>query len=133
MVIEEIIPYVDSVYRTKPDRKHRKLIGYSAGGRGVMSFLMKYPELFSAAVSLDGAFRSYQDYIGRHPEHETFFNGDEAIELLSVAISTFSTQPEINSFFILSLSIEVVISYIGYQRAGLRPALTTVSTSGYLL
>jgi esterase/lipase superfamily enzyme len=76
--IQEVIPYVDSVYRTISNRQNRMLIGLSAGGHGVMAFLIKYPELFSSALSLDGGFFSFQECINLHPEHSAFFNHDES-------------------------------------------------------
>jgi len=52
--IKELIPYIDSNYRTIPDRMARGLQGYSMGGRAAARYIFKYPELFSVSVSMAG-------------------------------------------------------------------------------
>lgn len=52
MIVKELIPYVDSHYRTIADRKHRAISGTSMGGFGALKIAMKYPELFSAVSSM---------------------------------------------------------------------------------
>ena len=68
-VIRELIPYVDANYRTKADRKHRVIQGFSMGGSGAMAYVTKYPDLFAVCVTYDGGFRR-----GRRPGA----NADEA-------------------------------------------------------
>jgi S-formylglutathione hydrolase FrmB len=51
---EEIIPYVDSHYRTLPDAAHRGITGKSSGGYGAMVQSMRHPELWGAAASHSG-------------------------------------------------------------------------------
>ncbi len=46
VVIKELIPHIDSVYRTIAARHGRCIEGYSMGGRGSTRLAMKYPELF---------------------------------------------------------------------------------------
>ncbi|MBI1307598.1 MAG: 1,4-beta-xylanase [Bacteroidetes bacterium] len=50
--IEELIPFIDSTYRTVPDRTARGLLGYSMGGRAAARYIFRYPELFSVSVSI---------------------------------------------------------------------------------
>jgi len=52
--IHELIPYVDSNYRTLPTREHRAITGKSSGGYGAMVPSMRHPELFSAMASHSG-------------------------------------------------------------------------------
>lgn len=52
--ITELIPYIDSIYRTIPDRMARGLQGYSMGGRAAARYIFKYPDLFSVSVSMAG-------------------------------------------------------------------------------
>ncbi len=52
--IHELIPYVDSNYRTLPTREHRAITGKSSGGYGAMVQSMRHPELFSAMASHSG-------------------------------------------------------------------------------
>jgi len=51
---DELIPYVDSHYRTLPVREHRAITGKSSGGYGAMVQSMRHPELWSAVASHSG-------------------------------------------------------------------------------
>lgn len=53
-IIKELIPFVDSHYRTLRDRKHRGICGLSMGGHGAISLAEKHPDLFGSASSLSG-------------------------------------------------------------------------------
>ncbi len=53
-LIHELIPYVDSHYRTLPEREHRAVTGKSSGGYGAYVQSMRHPELFSAFASHSG-------------------------------------------------------------------------------
>ncbi|HEY9503793.1 MAG TPA: alpha/beta hydrolase family protein [Pyrinomonadaceae bacterium] len=55
-IIDELIPDVDSRYRTIRDRRGRGIAGYSMGGYGAIKFGLKHPELFKLAASISGAF-----------------------------------------------------------------------------
>ncbi len=52
--VHDLISYVDSVYRTKADRKFRGTDGFSAGAYSAIMIALKHPELFSTAGSYDG-------------------------------------------------------------------------------
>ncbi|MDB5051287.1 MAG: xynZ 1, partial [Fibrobacteres bacterium] len=45
-IIKELIPHIDSTYRTIADRGSRVISGMSMGGYGAWHFAFKYPELF---------------------------------------------------------------------------------------
>lgn len=53
-IIKELIPYVDSHYRTIPCREARAIAGYSMGGHGAITLAAKHPELFCSASNLSG-------------------------------------------------------------------------------
>jgi len=53
-LIDELIPYVDSTYRTLASREHRAITGKSSGGYGAMVQSMRHPETFSAMASHSG-------------------------------------------------------------------------------
>jgi S-formylglutathione hydrolase FrmB len=53
--IGELIPWVDSHYRTLPTRGERAVAGLSMGGFGAMSYAARHPDLFAWAASYSGA------------------------------------------------------------------------------
>ena len=48
--VQELIPHVDSTYRTYARRGKRGLEGFSQGGRGTTRIMFKYPELFGSVA-----------------------------------------------------------------------------------
>ncbi len=48
-IIHEVIPKIDSTFRTMPDRGHRAIIGLSMGGYGAAKLAIKHPDMFSVA------------------------------------------------------------------------------------
>jgi len=53
-VIEELVPLVDSRYRTLPAREHRGVIGKSSGGYGALMLGMRRPEIFGGLACHSG-------------------------------------------------------------------------------
>jgi len=51
-VADELVSYIDSHYRTLPDRASRGLAGHSMGGYGALRIGMKRPDVFSALYPL---------------------------------------------------------------------------------
>lgn len=51
----ELLKYVDSSYKTMPDRKHRAIAGLSMGGHGALMLGIRHKDLFGAAGSMSGA------------------------------------------------------------------------------
>ena len=51
---EEVVPFVDSRFRTHADRRHRAVAGKSSGGFGALRLGMRRPELFSAVACHSG-------------------------------------------------------------------------------
>lgn len=54
-LIDDLIPYVDSHYRTVADRSGRAVAGLSMGGYGALLLGFKHYDKFSAAASMSGA------------------------------------------------------------------------------
>jgi enterochelin esterase-like enzyme len=54
-IINELIPHVDSLFRTIPDRGHRATNGFSMGGFGALMLAFKHYELFSSVSSMCAA------------------------------------------------------------------------------
>ncbi len=53
-LLDEIIPYVDSHYRTMPDGAHRGILGRSSGGYAALYHAMMRPDMFAAAADHSG-------------------------------------------------------------------------------
>ena len=51
---DEVVPFVDQHYATRPDRDHRGLSGKSSGGYGAMVVPMLRPDVFGALASHAG-------------------------------------------------------------------------------
>jgi putative tributyrin esterase len=64
-LVRDVVPFVDSAYRTLRDRGHRGLGGLSMGGYGAFALALRHPDLFTAAVSHSGPISPLD--IGRHP------------------------------------------------------------------
>ncbi|WP_390621507.1 alpha/beta hydrolase [Rubripirellula reticaptiva] len=56
--IKELIPHIDSTYRTVADRGGRAIEGFSQGGRGTMRLSLRYPELFCSAAPGGGGYET---------------------------------------------------------------------------
>jgi S-formylglutathione hydrolase FrmB len=52
--IRELIPWVDSRFRTLADKKDRAIAGVSMGGFGALSYAARHPKLFGTAASFSG-------------------------------------------------------------------------------
>lgn len=53
--IKDLIPHVDSTYRTLASRDGRLIGGYSMGGYGALRYSIAYPELFAGSIVLSPA------------------------------------------------------------------------------
>ena len=61
--IKYLIPHVEQNYRVRPGPSYRLLAGFSMGGHGALRFGLKYPEMFAAVWSVDGAMASPDNYL----------------------------------------------------------------------
>ena len=64
-VVHDVVPFVDSAYRTRADHHHRGIAGFSMGGYGALFLAARHPDLFRAAVSHSGVVSPL--YVGPHP------------------------------------------------------------------
>lgn len=71
-IIKEVIPFIDSRYRTVKDKKGRVITGLSMGGYGSLYLSTRHPELFAAAGSMSGALDPNMTTWNLTPER---FNG----------------------------------------------------------
>ncbi len=88
---EEVVPFVDSRYRTLPDRAHRAISGKSSGGFGAMITPMLRPDLFGALASHAGDALyelCYFPEFGKSVRHLRDYDGD-----ISAWWSDFRSRP----------------------------------------
>lgn len=52
---EEFMPYVESTYRIKGEKRYRAISGLSMGGGGTFMYALHHPELFSSACPLSAS------------------------------------------------------------------------------
>lgn len=82
--IKELIPHIDTTYRTIAQREGRAIEGFSQGGRGTTRLMFRYPELFCSAAP-GGAGHATEKRIseenGRESESLVFDAGDNTYDL----------------------------------------------------
>ena len=61
VLIQNLVPYIDSNYRTIASYKGRGIEGWSMGGFGATRLAFKYPDIFGFASSLAGAVIDFKD------------------------------------------------------------------------
>lgn len=84
MFVKEFVPYIDSMFHTKPDRSQRAVTGYSMGGFGAMMLPLMNPEIFSVSVPLSMSVRTDDQYktedaSGWNQQWGKIFGGEGAI------------------------------------------------------
>ena len=62
MFVQELIPHIDSMFRTRTGREYRAVSGLSMGGFGSLTLAMHHPELFSACAALSAAVRTDETF-----------------------------------------------------------------------
>jgi len=77
-ITKELIPHIDSTYRTINDRKSRAISGMSMGGYGTWHFAFKYPQLFCAA----GVFSAGGPYVNSVPIFTGYSPADDPHKLV---------------------------------------------------
>lgn len=62
MFVKEFVPYIDSMFHTRPERDQRAVTGYSMGGFGAIMLPLKNSEIFSVSVPLSMSVRTDDQY-----------------------------------------------------------------------
>ncbi|GCE49144.1 enterochelin esterase-like enzyme [Thermosporothrix hazakensis] len=60
-IVKDLVPYVDSKYRTEADSEHRAIGGLSMGGYGATNIGVHHPELFGTVITLGGYYKAEGD------------------------------------------------------------------------
>lgn len=67
-ILQELMPDIDSAYRTRTDRAGRFIQGFSMGGFGAAKFMAKFPDRFRACTLYDGALLDWKTLSQRHAD-----------------------------------------------------------------
>jgi S-formylglutathione hydrolase FrmB len=71
-IIKDVIPFIDRTFHTINNRKARVIGGLSMGGYGSVKLALKYPHLFSSAVSHSGAVAPFA-FLTQYPRRDDAF------------------------------------------------------------
>lgn len=63
MFIDELVPHIDTAFRTKADRQFRAVTGYSMGGFGTTVLALKHPETFGMSAPMSISLCTDKRYI----------------------------------------------------------------------
>jgi enterochelin esterase-like enzyme len=75
MFIQELIPYIDKTYRTRPSKEFRGLAGLSMGGWGALMFSMRHPDDFAACAAFSAAVWPDEEVISiQQPMYDRLFS-----------------------------------------------------------
>ncbi|MBL9144857.1 MAG: hypothetical protein JNM99_14345 [Verrucomicrobiaceae bacterium] len=66
MIIRDLIPHIDTTYRTLAKRESRMIEGFSMGGSGAAKFGFKHPEVFGSISIFAGALHTADTLAGRN-------------------------------------------------------------------
>ena len=68
ILIKELIPLIDSTYRTIADGSGRAIEGFSMGGFGAVKSAFKFPEMFSSVVTYGASLHDLESVSSSRPE-----------------------------------------------------------------
>lgn len=71
MMTTELVPTIDSLFRTRKDKTARAVMGYSMGGYGALILPALNPDVFTVGVPLSMSFRTDEQYMA---EPQNVFN-----------------------------------------------------------
>jgi len=93
-IFEEFLPYVESTYRIKGEKRYRAVAGLSMGGGGSFMYALHHPELFSSACPLSAScgplsleemeqkmIKKGQE-VGNREDLEAYYKQHSALELV---------------------------------------------------
>ena len=125
-IINDVINYVDSNYRTEARREGRAIAGLSMGGYGALMLALRHPDKFVSVASTSGALSHARDRAediaaGRPmplprstSESEELARADEFISAI-IDIPGFSRQDDRNPAGTDFLTVEQAQSYDPFQ------------------
>ncbi|MDB5241581.1 MAG: esterase [Spirosoma sp.] len=63
MFVQELIPHIDSSFRTRTQREFRAISGLSMGGFGSLTLAMHHPDLFGSCAALSAGIRTDEGFM----------------------------------------------------------------------
>lgn len=66
-LVRELVPYVDRAFRTKPEARHRAVLGKSSGGFGAIVHGLRHPDVFGALADHSGDAAFEYSYLPDFP------------------------------------------------------------------
>lgn len=86
--VRDLVPWVDSTFRTIPDADHRAIVGLSDGATGGLNLLMLHPESFSAWGGHSGEYHLERNFgmggiVGPQPGAEAVLRALSPLETLT--------------------------------------------------
>lgn len=69
VLVDELIPYIDSNFRTQADKKHRAMAGLSMGGFETKLITLRRPEVFNYYGLLSGGTYAPDDITDKSRWH----------------------------------------------------------------
>ncbi len=97
--VQELIPLIDSTYRTRAKRDYRALTGLSMGGYGSLMLSLHHPELFVSCAALSAAVFTDEQIVGMSEE---FYNPRFA-DLLGAGKGQSRLTPQWKKYSILEM------------------------------
>lgn len=67
--IKEFLPFIESKYRIRAEKRYRGVAGLSMGGYGALVYALKHPDLFAGCIAFSAAIYTVEDVINSTPEH----------------------------------------------------------------
>jgi predicted alpha/beta superfamily hydrolase len=93
-VINELKPFIDTQYRTKPGRESTFVGGSSAGGLSAFMLAWEHPDVFGGAICMSPAFRLEKDLAA----HDS-----DAVSIDYVTTVERSRPPKLPTFFYIDI------------------------------
>lgn len=117
--IKELIPFIDSTYKTTSGRQGRVVGGFSMGGFGALVHCMKHPDIFTGAVALSAAVRTDSMVYHEKPEkYRQYLNpvfGDSIRQYCSLTRHWIENNP----LYLVSTNPDTLKSIQWYLNCGL--------------
>lgn len=68
--IKEFVPFIDGKYRTLPQKRFRAVAGFSMGGFGALSLVLRNRDMFGSAAALSPSIRTDGQYCSQMPQKD---------------------------------------------------------------